>query len=444
MGSLAYKNVAYDKKNSKTLSDFQENIEDESPKKQIEELIEEIHEYIANEHPELIDEIMAGKKDKSVLEKVLDDFVAKSNKGQGLTQKNIVKKLADEIVGWERLQPLIDDDEITNIFTNEDLEVVKRVRGEDVLTNIRFDSDDELETFIKNIAVRTGEKINRDKCLMDGFDKINNIRIQAGIYGSPVRKGEVVLKPYIVLRKYPASNFKEEDFIENGTFSKEIADTYREIVEDSTIVIVGEPDAGKSTHLDYIQSLKDAMRRTIKIEEEAELKFKNKNSVSFEVRKTSGEEKRTKYDMAEFAKTATRLAGKDVIIGEVRDQSAWYLFRLIDMGYRAMYSIHGGNCRAGLEQTEFLMSLSNPNMTYAQIMAKICESVDFVVYMSQRKVIDIAEVVGFDKEQEAPKLNYIYQLKVGEDGEFYWKKGEISKEFREKLELRKKLKKRRT
>lgn len=441
MSTFNYKNIAYMNRNNKKLGDFQENTDD--TKKELIDLIDDIHEYIADKHQDLIDEILKGKKDKVVLASIIDDFISQSEKGQGLTQKNITQKLVDEIVGWERLQPLMDDPAITNIFTNEDLEVIKRVRGEDVLTNIKFDTDEELEQFIKNISIRTGEKINRDKCIMDGFDRISNIRINAGIYGSPVRKGEVVQKPYIAIRKYIANDFKAQEFINNETFNESILKFYKEVAEDATIAIVGEPDAGKTTHLDFIQSLKDPMRRTINIQEEPELSSRNKNSVSFVARKMQGEEKRVKYDLAEFAKNATRLAGKEVAIAEIRDRAAWYLYRLIDMGYNGIYSVHGNNCLGGLEQTQFLMSLENNNMTYTQLMKKICDSVDFVVYISHRKVIDIAEVKDYNKEKEETNLNYIFRLQVNEDGEFYWKEGEISKKFKEKLQLKNKLKERR-
>lgn len=440
--AVDYKRIAFSNKRGKNISDFEENPLLDNSKKIKAELMEEIHHLIASDYKDLIDEILLGKKDRTILENIIDDFININSIDIGMKDKNLVKSMVDVMVGWERLQPLIEDPEITNIFTNEDLEVLKRVRGKDIITNIKFDTDEELEQFIKNMAIRTGEKINRDKCTMEGVDKVSHIRIQAGIYGSQVRKGEVVRKPFFALRKFPASNFGEKDFIDNETFNEDILKFYDEILEFATIVVVGAPDAGKTTHLDFLQSRKDPMRRVIRIEEDAESSFKSKNSVSFEVRKISSEDKRHKYDMATFTKLATRLAGKDVFVGEARDEEAWFLYRLIDMGYLAVYSVHGKSCRGGLEQTVFLMSLADHNLTYTQLMSKVCDSVDIVVYMDQRKVVDIAEVKGYDFEKAEPILNYIFRLNIDENGNFYWEKGSLSDNFKEGLELRKKLKER--
>lgn len=444
MSNLSYKDIAFEKRNSSdNLTALYKESSINSEDEKMSKLIEDVQEHIAKDHSELISEIRSGKKNRDVLENIIDEFISTHGSNLGVAEKkNTVTKLVDVMVGWERLQPLIDDETISDIFTNEDLEVIKRVNGKDILTNISFKTDEELEQLVKNLAIRTGEKINRDKCDFDGFDLVTNIRITAAIYGSSVRKGEVVRKPYITLRKYKAKDFKAKDFIENETFNEEILNFYKEYAEDSTFVIVGEPEAGKSTHLDFIQSLKDPMRRTIRIEEEPELKTKYKNSVSFVERKVSGEETRLKYDMAEFAKIATRLSGKDVVIGEVRGKEAWYLFRLLDMGYRASYSIHGDSCEGAIEQTAFLMSLENSNLTYTQLRRKICSSLNFITLLSTRKLLDIAEVVGYDDKLDKPILNYIFQIKI-EDGKFYWKKGSVSEEYSEKVKLRKLLKERR-
>lgn len=447
MSQMNFKEIAYNNKNNRKLSDFTKKGDNSSTKDVINQLIDEIQEYVSEENKDsnIIYEIQTGKKEKKVLENIIDDFLSQNEKAQGFPKEQIKKKIVDVMVGWERLQPLIESDEkITEISTNEDLEVIKRIKGQDILTNISFESDEELEQFIKNISIRTGEKINRDKCIMDGYDPVYNIRINAGIYGSPIRKGEVVRKPYFTLRLFPKKQLTADDLIRNGTFNTSIYKFFKEIVEDSTIVIVGEPEAGKTTLLDILQGLKDKMRRTIIIQEEPELKNKNKNSVSFVTRKkASDEDNRKTYDMAEFAKIATRLAGKDVVIGEVRDKEAWWLYRLIDMGYKAIYTIHGSSCKGGLEQTQFLMSLVNPNMTYSQLMKKVCDSIDFVIYISNKKVIDIAEVRGYDRENEEPSLNYIFRLRTDKNNDFYWKEGSISEEFKEQLKLRKKLKERR-
>lgn len=440
MGGLNFKNIAHENKKAKALRDLKSASDMKDRRESIEDLLhEEITKEIQENHAELIGEIIRGKKNKEVLEKIIEDVIDKNDMIKGFSKGELIKELIDQILGWGKLQRLVDEsskDNISNIFTNMDLQVIKRVAGQDIMTNISFESDEELERYIRNIMIRTGEKINRDKCIADAYDNLYNIRINAGIYGSPTRK-EVVKRPYLALRLFPAMNFSAQDFVNNDTFSEEILTFLKKYGSDYTFAIVGMPDAGKSTAIDFILSLDHEMKRTVVIEEEAELKYRNKNSVFFEERKGGREDVRHKYDMAEFTKIATRLAGHKVVIGEVRSKEAWFLKRLIDMGYKAIFSVHGSKCKDALKQTAWLMSLANPQMTIETMIKELTESIDFIVYLERRKFVDIAEVVGYDDNKKEPILNYIFQLELDEEGRLYWKEGTLSEEFIKRDKLKK-------
>lgn len=432
-----YKDEQYELKNLNTIKSMAEvGKKDDRLKK----IIDELQEYLQDHYDMLVDEILLGKRDKSKLEMVINDWLSEQEGvSKGFVKENLIKKIIDQIVGWGMLQPLIDDPKVTNIFTNEKLEVLKRVQGQDVKTNIRFEDDDELEMFIKAVMIRTKQKIGRDVCLQDVMDHIYRVRINAGIYGSAI-KPEVVRKPYLGLRTYRVSDYSRDFFIGNETFDSDIANFIEENMMNSNVIFVGEPDAGKTTLIEYFRSLKmkkDPMRRVIRIEEEAELNFEAENSVSFFERKTSGnkDDTRKAYDMAEFARVATRLAGKDIIIGEVRGKEAWWLTRLLDMGYKGEASVHGSGPNSAIDQLAFLMSLDAPNVRMDTLIRRICEIVDFIVYISSKKVVTITEVVGFKQETAEPVLNNIFDLDIDHQGKLFWRKGELTKEFTRKKRI---------
>lgn len=440
--ALDYISLAHQNKKARTISDIK-NASDiqKSGMDLADTLHDEIANYINQNFPDLISNIISGKQNREDLERIIEEQIDKSELTKGRSRAELIKNQVDEILGWGKLQPLIDEGNITDIFTNQDLKVIKRVAGKDIMTNISFESDEELETYIKNIMIRTGEVINRDKCITEAYDHIYNVRIQAGIYGSQVRR-EVVSRPFLTLRLYPAMNFTEKDFLRNETFNEEILEFYKQYVKDSTVVISGQPGAGKSAQIDFILSLDDPMRRLILIEEEAELRYRGQNSISFVVRKGGRDDLRTKYDLAEFAKVATRLAGAKVAVGEVRGKEAWYIQRLIDMGYDAIFSVHGGNARSAIYQTAWLMTLHSSDMSIHEYEAHLCNSIDFVIHMDRKKIVEIAEVIGYDKDKKEPILNKIFELSLDENENFYWKKGSLSQEFLAKRKLRNKLKER--
>lgn len=435
-----YKEEQYQSKHLKSIKSMTSTGKEEDD---IRKIIDDLHAYLSEKYDVLIDEILLGKKDKSKLEKIIGDWLSENEEAaKGYLKDTLTKKLVDNIVGWGKLQTLIDDSSVTNIFTNEKLEVIKRVRGEDVKTNIKFDDDEELEFYIKAIMMRTKQKIGRDICIQDAMDHIHKVRINAGISGSSIKQ-EVVRKPYIALRTYRVEDFDREFFIGNGTFSKEIADFIEKYMLNSNVIIVGEPDAGKTTLIEYIRNLKsktDPMRRVIRMEEEAELAFESENSVSFFERKTSADDIRKKYDLAEFAKIATRLAGKDVVIGEVRGGEAWYLTRLLDMGYKGLASVHGSSSMSAIYQLAFLMSLEATDVRMDMLIQRVCETIDFIIYISNKKIVTIAGEIEYDHKTNIPQIRDLFQLDIAADGSMYYKSQPLSEDYERTRRIREALK----
>ncbi len=444
MSSVNYKDIQFKKTNLNTIAAMKTP---QDGRQTFNAIVDDLLDYLGENFAELVSEIILGRKNKEKLHSVIEDWLIGSDaQYKGFLKGKLITQLTDNIVGWGILQPLVEDPEITNIFTNEKLEVIKRVRGRDVKTNIKFESVEELEKFIKSIMIRTKTKISRDVCIVDAFDHIYRVRINAAISGSQI-KPEVVRKPYVALRTYQVKNFTREFFVNNGTFSDEIADFIEMYMLNCNVIFAGEPDAGKTTMIEYFRHLKykrDPMRRVIRIEEEAEFNFPSDNSVSFFERKTDEniDDVRKKYDMAEFARVATRLAGKDVSVSETRDKEAWYLMRLLDMGYQGEAAVHGSNPASAIQNLAFLMSLGAPNVRMDMLIQRVCEVIDFIVHISHRKVITITELRGYDYDKQRPILNHVFDLQVKDDGTLYWSAGELSQAFIDKKKVKDALKQR--
>lgn len=441
-GITNYREIAYEAQNLSRIGAFFE-VEEVDQDVQIKKLIDDLQEYLVKDHEKLVENIIFGKQDKSKLEDVIDKWLSEQ-KTEGFLKEPLAKKIVDSIIGWGKLQELVDDPSVTDIFTNEQLEVIKKVRGKHVLTNISFESNTELETFIKGIMIRTGRKINHNHCIEDGMDDIHHIRVSAGISGSPIRK-EVVRAPYLALRGYRVQDYSTEFFVKNETFNNEIDSFFKQYVLDSNCFIVGEPSAGKSTLLEYLEKeliKRDPLRRIIRIEEEPELAFESRNSVSFMERKSAGgdDDVRKQYSMADFGKAATRLAADDFIIGEVRGEEAWQLLRLLNLGLRAKYTIHGDSVAEGIHQTVFLMGLAETNAKPEHLMKRVCDSIDFGIFVSHRKVVTVAEVIGYNPVLNEPVINPIFDLELDDDGNMRWAKGELSESFKKRFALKAALK----
>lgn len=444
--SVDYKQELFKSNSNATIRDMKVKENDQWSK--LKELKNDLYDHLDEKYELLIENIVLKKEKINKLESAINDWLLtqKSETLKGFEHEGLVKKLCEQIVGWGKIHELIERPDVTDIFTNEKLEVIKRISGEDIKTNMRFDSDEEIKEYIDAILLRNGKKIDNNECVADTMDHLYGVRINAAIYGDPIRKS-VVRSPYITLRNFKGRKFQKEFFIKNGTFSDEIHQFFEEVILYSNMLIIGESGAGKTTLLEYIMHLKkklEPMRRTIIIQEEDELKIQLENSVSFTVRKNSGkDDARIPYEMAEFAKIATRLAGKEVIIGETRGAEAWFLLRLLMMGYFATTTAHAGSIEEGIEMIAFLCYLADINIPYELLVKKICRSFNFVIYVSNKKIIDIAEITGYNDEKKEVEYKHLFQLDIDDDGNFKWNKNDISETFRKKLRLQRKLAERR-
>ena len=76
-------------------------------------------------------------------------------------------------------------------------------------------------------------------------------------------------------------------------------------------------------------------------------------------------------------------------------------------------------------------------------MKKICGMFDFVVYVERKKIVEIAEIVGYDRDNDEIDYNMLFNLKLDENQNFYYDKKPLSKEFMERFNISQQLKLRR-
>lgn len=441
---MSFLKTGQEEKN-KTLGKYIDSDEIAGREDELSTILAELNSHIKNEDPTIIDRIRRKEKSTDALEIIIDDFLSKTDylSTYAITAEKLKKEIIDHLIGWGKLQELIDDPEVTEIFTNEDLEVVKRVKSKDYMTNLKFESVEELEKYINFLTIRVGGKLNRDKCTDSMFDELYDMRIEAAINGHVTKKHAVVSVPNLTLRKYQTRNFTEEDFLKNGTFTKQIAEFFEKYTEDSSILVTGAPEHGKTTITEFIQKKKDPMRRLIRIQDEPESNVKSKNSVTYSPRKLGDEDTRKAYGFSEFSSIAKRQSGKDLYVLETRGSEANDIIGLSDVGYNLLTSCHGHSIRSGLENFEHLAFISNTTFTHEQMLKKICSMFTFVVYVERKKIVEIAEIIGYDREKDHIDINMLFKLKLDENGEFYYETNPLTNEFMERYELSQKLKERR-
>ena len=85
----------------------------------------------------------------------------------GREQRQLAAELVDDMLGLGPLEPLLDDDTITDIMVNGPERVFVEQRGKVVLSNVRFRDTDHVANIAQRIAAAVGRRIDELSPMVD-------------------------------------------------------------------------------------------------------------------------------------------------------------------------------------------------------------------------------------------------------------------------------------
>lgn len=373
---------------------------------------EDIREEIKNEVRNQLD-LSKELRDEEITE-VIDRAVLKRTRGlkvPAAKKVEMARELFNNLRRLGVLQPLLDDENITEIMVNgSDFVYIER-EGRLTRSDIRFESLEKLEDIIQSIVSRMNRVVNEatpicDARLEDG-SRINVVLPPASVSG-----------PILTIRKFSKEMLTMEQLIDWGAISREGADFLKKAIRDRrNIFISGGTGSGKTTLLNILSNYIPKDERIITIEDSAELQIQNvENVVRLETRNANLERK-GQITISDLIRTALRMRPDRIIVGEVRGGEALDMLQAFNTGHDGSLSTgHANSTKDMLSRLE-TMILSKENFPIGAIQKQIVSSIDYMVHLSRmkdktRRVIEISEVVGI-KENEIV-LNCLYRL--GKEG----------------------------
>lgn len=381
----------------------------------VDNFISQITQKITQDYGDLVNSVASGEKSIEILENVVSKTIV--NLGQAMGEvsstNETVKRVMDTILGYGVLQPYIDDPQVTDIFVNGPDNVYIRVKNRDErVPDIRWKDNDHLEQYIRSLLIKCGRKIHSGDPLADTRDTRNKLRINAGI--PPVAK-----IPYLAIRKHTVFHFTLQDFLDNGTFTREVLEFIQKAVKARlNLLIAGPTGSGKTTLLRFIaEEFIPADQRVVVLEEEEELLLRLPNLVALEAKRKSGEDD-TNVEMNDMVKNSLRMAMRRIILGELRGKEAFTLLRAFGTGHDGgMTTVHANDTYNAIEQLAVMMMFANAPLSYAQLKRIISQSIDLMVYIENYRVTEVTSVDGFDEATNEVILNPVFITERDETGE---------------------------
>ncbi|HIF9274994.1 CpaF family protein [Photobacterium damselae] len=313
----------------------------------------------------------------------------------GVIREGYVKSLVDELQGLGPLQPLMDDESISDIMINGCDHVFIEKNGVVEQANISFIDENQLIHIAKRIASRVGRRVDEssptcDARLPDG-SRVNIVIPPIAIDGTAIS-----------IRKFKKQTIGLDKLTEFGAMSPEMAQVLMIAARCRlNILISGGTGSGKTTLLNALSQFISEKERIVTIEDAAELRLLQPHVVRLETR-TSGIEGTGAITQRDLVINSLRMRPDRIVIGECRGGEAFEMLQAMNTGHDgSMSTLHANTPRDALARVESMVIMATNNLPLEAIRRTIVSAVDIVIQISRlhdgsRRIMSISEVVGLE------------------------------------------------
>jgi len=324
---------------------------------------------------------------------------------QVLAEENIVlsrperhrlfEQISAEILGFGPLQPLLEDETITEVMVNGAKNIYIERGGRIHRVPFSFESDDHVMRIIDRIVAPMGRRIDESSPYVDA-------RLPDGSRVNAVIPPISLVGPVITIRKFFKNPITIEQLIQFGTITPEALQFLKACVESRlNIVISGGTGSGKTTLLNILSQFIPNDERIVTIENAAELQLRQEHVVTLESRPPNIEG-RGEVTIRQLVINALRMRPDRIIVGEIRDEAALDMLQAMNTGHDgSMTTAHSNSPRDTLARIETMALMAGMELPVRAVREQIASAIDLVIHQERlrdgtRKIVNITEVSGME------------------------------------------------
>jgi len=324
---------------------------------------------------------------------------------QILSEENIVlsrpervrlfDQIAAEILGLGPLQPLLEDESITEIMVNGAKNIYIERKGKIHRVPVTFENNEHVMRIIDRIVAPLGRRIDESSPYVDA-------RLQDGSRVNAVIPPISLVGPVLTIRKFSKNPITVDQIIQFGTVTPEAVQFLKACVEARlNIIIAGGTGSGKTTLLNILSSFIPGDERIITLENAAELQLRQEHVVTLESRPPNIEG-RGEITIRDLVINSLRMRPERIIVGECRGGEALDMLQAMNTGHDgSMTTAHANTPRDTLSRIETMCLMAGMDLPIRAIREQISSAVDLICQQSRmrdgtRKVTNITEVSGME------------------------------------------------
>ncbi|OLC52700.1 MAG: type II secretion system protein E [Chloroflexi bacterium 13_1_40CM_4_68_4] len=339
-------------------------------------------------------------KDEKAVKSAIEEMFNKILEEDAVTitrveRQRLLEQIYNEVLGYGPIQPLLDDDSITEVMVNGPYRVYIERKGKASLSEVSFASDEHVMRIIERILAPIGRRVDETKPLEDA-------RLPDGSRVNVVIPPLALNGPTITIRKFPKYRIQPADYVKWGTATDEMMEFMRGCVEARlNIFISGGTGSGKTTLLNILSGYIPSYERIITVEDAAELKLQQDHVVRLESRPANIEGK-GQIKIMDLVINALRMRPDRIVVGECRGGEALSMLQAMNTGHDGSMSTgHANSPRDMIARLETMCLMAGIDLPQRAIREQISSAVDLIVQISRlkdgsRKVVNITEVQGME------------------------------------------------
>jgi pilus assembly protein CpaF len=365
--------------------------------------VEDLMDLVGRVHTRLLETVepaVMGKLSAAALDgetrKILDELAEKENLAlTARDRERIVGEVGYEVHGLGPIQPLLNDESITEVMVNGPRMIYVERGGRLTKSERIFRDNAHVLRIIEAIVSPLGRRIDEGSPMVDA-------RLKDGSRVNVIIPPLAIKGPTITIRKFARKPYQVEDLIRFGTLTPPMAEFLEACVRARlNIMVSGGTGSGKTTTLNVLSSFIPAHDRIVTIEDAAELQLQQEHVVTLESRPPNIEG-RGEVPIRALVRNALRMRPDRIIVGECRGGEALDMLQAMNTGHDGSLSTaHANTPRDALARLETMTLMAGTELPVRAIREQIASAVQLFVHQSRlqdgtRRVTHITEVHGME------------------------------------------------
>jgi pilus assembly protein CpaF len=310
-------------------------------------------------------------------------------------RQRLFEQITAEILGFGPLQPLLEDETITEVMVNGAKNIYIERAGKLLRVPVSFESDEHVMRIIDRIVAPLGRRIDESSPYVDA-------RLPDGSRVNAVIPPISLVGPVLTIRKFAKNPITIDQLIQFGSITPEALQFLKACVESRlNMVISGGTGSGKTTLLNILSQFIPGDERIVTVENAAELQLRQEHVVTLESRPPNIEG-RGEVTIRQLVINCLRMRPDRIIVGEIRDEAALDMLQAMNTGHDgSMTTAHSNSPRDTLSRLETMVMMAGMELPVRAIREQISSAIDLVVHQERmrdgtRKVVNITEVSGME------------------------------------------------